>query len=51
MDLEFEDILTEEMVVVSTDTSEHGREYFKSADSVLVLLEDARVCDLKHGIF
>jgi len=51
LDLDFEEILTEDMVEVSAETSEHGREYFKSAESVLVLLEDARVCDLKHGIF
>ena len=51
LDFDFDEILTEDMVVASAETTEHGREYFKSADSVLVLFEDARVCDLKHGIF
>ena len=51
LDFDFDEILTEDMVVASAETTEHGREYLKSADSVLVLLEDARVCDLKHGIF
>ena len=51
LDLDFEEILTEDMVVVRAETTEHGREYLRSADSVLVLLEDALVCDLKQGIF
>jgi len=50
-DFDFDEILTDDMVVASAETTEHGREYFKSADSVLVLFVDARVCDLKHGIF
>jgi len=48
LDLDFEDIAREDIVVARAGTTE---EYLKSADSVLVSLEDALVCDLKQGIF
>jgi len=48
LDLDFEEIPREDIVVARAGTTE---EYFKSADSVLVSLEDALVCDLKQGIF
>ena len=45
------DVPREDMVFVSAETKEDWK-YFKSTDSVLVLiLDDARVCDLKQGIF
>jgi len=41
--LDFEEMLTEDIVVVSAEITEDGKEYLESADSVLVLFDDARV--------
>jgi len=43
LDFDFEEILTEDILVASAEITEDGRENFESADSVLVLLDDARV--------
>jgi len=43
LDFDFEEILTEDILVASAEITEDGSENFESADSVLVLLDDARV--------